>query len=78
MNRHLDGGCQVPIACYAIHTENDQLWLRGLVGSPDGQQQIFKEITGHPNDAETLGIQLAKALLADGAGCILKEVIQNG
>jgi hydroxymethylbilane synthase len=31
LNKHLNGGCQVPIACYAV-LEGDTLWLRGLVG----------------------------------------------
>lgn len=35
LNKRLNGGCQVPIACYAV-LEGDQLWLRGLVGQPSG------------------------------------------
>ncbi len=31
LNKHLNGGCQVPIACYAV-LEGEQIWLRGLVG----------------------------------------------
>ena len=38
--RKLDGGCDVPIASYAI-IEGDQLWLRGRVGSPDGETLLF-------------------------------------
>ena len=34
LNRHLNGGCQVPIAAYAIEREG-RLWLRALVGSAD-------------------------------------------
>ncbi|MQK16784.1 hydroxymethylbilane synthase, partial [Escherichia coli] len=30
LNKRLNGGCQVPIACYAL-LEGEQLWLRGLV-----------------------------------------------
>jgi len=77
MNRHLQGGCQVPIACYAIHDVNsgsDDLWLRGLVGSPDGTHVIRDEIRGKAVDAEELGITLAKSLLQQGAGDILKQV----
>lgn len=73
MNRHLQGGCQVPIACYAIH-QGDQLWLRGLVGSPDGNQMLFDEISGSVVDAEKIGIELAERLLAAGADKILAEV----
>ena len=42
MVRKLDGGCDVPIASYAI-IEGDQLWLRGRVGSPDGETLLFAE-----------------------------------
>ena len=73
MNRHLQGGCQVPIACYAIHQGN-QLWLRGLVGSPDGSQMLFDEISGSVSDAEKIGIELAERLLAAGADKILADV----
>lgn len=76
MNRRLQGGCQVPIACYAIHRDN-QLWLRGLVGAPDGSQMLFDEISGPVGDAEKMGIELAERLLAAGADKILAEVYAN-
>ncbi len=73
MNRRLQGGCQVPIACYALHRD-DQLWLRGLVGAPDGSQLLFDEIQGPIAQAEQLGVTLAERLLAAGADKILAEV----
>lgn len=73
MNRRLQGGCQVPIACYAI-IDGDELWLRGLVGSEDGQQMLRTEFRGSPEDAEALGIKAAEDLLAQGAGDILRAV----
>jgi hydroxymethylbilane synthase len=76
MNRRLQGGCQVPIACYAIHRDN-QLWLRGLVGAPDGSQMLFDEISGPVSDAEKIGVELAERLLAAGADKILAEVYAN-
>lgn len=39
MNRALQGGCQVPIGAHAV-LDGDQLWLRGLVGSPDGSELL--------------------------------------
>ncbi|WP_189419810.1 hydroxymethylbilane synthase [Cellvibrio zantedeschiae] len=77
MNRRLKGGCQVPIACYAVHTD-DGLWLRGLVGSPDGERMLRDEIRGHVNDGEAMGIALADRLLAAGADKILAEVYATG
>lgn len=73
MNRRLEGGCQVPIASYAIH-QNDQLWLRGLVAEPDGTQVLADEVRGLPEQAEALGIQLADRLLEAGADKILAAV----
>ncbi|MFQ2350003.1 hydroxymethylbilane synthase [Aeromonas dhakensis] len=73
MNRALQGGCQVPIGAYAM-VEGEEVWLRGLVGSPDGSRVIRDEIRGPLADGETLGHTLAQRLLADGADAILAEV----
>jgi hydroxymethylbilane synthase len=73
MNRRLEGGCQVPIACYAIHTDQG-LWLRGLVGAPDGSQILADDLYGPVQDAEKMGVALAERLLAAGADKILAEV----
>ena len=73
MNTHLEGGCQVPIGAYA-ELEGDELWLRGLVGKPDGSILLRNEVRGHKDNAEKLGIELAELLLQAGAGAILKEV----
>ena len=73
MNNRLEGGCQVPIAGYALR-EDDQLWLRGLVGSPDGSTVLEAEARGSINDPEALGRAVAEALLNQGAGEILAAV----
>ncbi|MFT6236622.1 MAG: hydroxymethylbilane synthase [Cellvibrionaceae bacterium] len=76
MNRRLEGGCQVPIACYAIH-QNNGLWLRGLVGEPDGSEILTDEISGAVADAEQMGVTLADSLLKAGAGRILSAVYND-
>lgn len=76
MNLALQGGCQVPIGSYSIFKE-DKLFLRGLVGSVDGTQIIRKEIMGNPDDAEQMGLSLAKQLLENGAQEILAEVYKD-
>ncbi len=73
LNKHLNGGCQVPIACYAL-LEGEQLWLRGLVGQPDGGLLLRAEARADVADAEALGVQVAEALLAQGASAILAAV----
>lgn len=73
LNTRLEGGCQVPIGAYAV-LEGDELYLRGLVGSPDGSRIIHTEGRAHRSEGEALGIRLAEDLLAQGAGAILAEV----
>ncbi|MDQ1363180.1 MAG: hydroxymethylbilane synthase, partial [Pseudomonadota bacterium] len=73
MNHRLNGGCQVPIAGYC-ELIGDHIWLRGLVGRPDGSEVIRGEIRGAATDAARLGTTLAEQLLAQGAGRILKEL----
>ena len=75
LNRRLEGGCQVPIGCYAtLNDAQTELYLRGLVGRPDGTLVLRDEIRGPADEAEQLGITLAERLLAAGADRILQEV----
>jgi hydroxymethylbilane synthase len=73
MNHRLEGGCQVPIAGYAV-LEGEGLWLRGLVGEPDGSQVVRGDVRGSLPDAETLGRGLAEELLERGARPILERL----
>ncbi len=73
MNKRLEGGCQVPIAGFA-ELDQDDLHLRGLVGLPDGTQVLRAEASAPAKQAETLGQQVADALLTQGAEQILKTV----
>jgi hydroxymethylbilane synthase len=75
MNHRLQGGCQVPIACYADYLdEGYTLHLRGLVGRPDGSQLLRAGAQAPASEAEALGVQVAEDLLAQGAGEILDQV----
>jgi hydroxymethylbilane synthase len=71
--RRLEGGCQVPIACYG-QMMNGKLHLIGLVGSVDGKRIIKDTIEGEAEKAEKLGVTLAEKLLKQGADVILREV----
>ena len=76
LNRRLEGGCQVPIACYSV-LNGEQLNMRALVGSPDGARLLRVEGADHRQNAELLGIRLADELLEQGAGEILQAVYAN-
>ncbi|HAS3649076.1 TPA: hydroxymethylbilane synthase [Vibrio cholerae] len=73
MSLTLQGGCQVPIGSYAL-LEGDTIWLRALVGEPDGSQIVRGEIRGPRTQAEQLGITLAEQLLSQGAKEILERL----
>ncbi|WPO99785.1 hydroxymethylbilane synthase [Pseudomonas sp. HR96] len=73
MNKHLNGGCQVPIASYAV-LEGEQLWLRGLVGQTTGGLLLEAEQRGPRHSPEALGEAVAERLLSQGAGAILAQV----
>lgn len=73
MNARLNGGCQVPIAGFA-QLQNKQLFMRGLVGSPDGCVLYRSERSGTVEEAETLGRLIAEDLLAQGANEILQAL----
>lgn len=84
MNRHLQGGCQVPIAGFAM-IEDDKLTLTGRVGSVDGNVLLKAQQTNALTDdaqenehiANAMGITVAQALLAQGAEDILKEIYRQ-
>ncbi|CAI8939689.1 hydroxymethylbilane synthase [Pseudomonas sp. IT-P12] len=73
LNKHLNGGCQVPIACYAV-LEGEQIWLRGLVGDPKGGLLLSADARAPRGDAQALGVRVAEDLLGQGADDILKAV----
>jgi hydroxymethylbilane synthase len=73
MNARLNGGCQVPIAGFAQRKGN-QLFMRGLVGSPDGSVLYRTEGSGALDQAEAIGRNIAEDLLALGADKILNEL----
>ncbi|AMK76397.1 MULTISPECIES: hydroxymethylbilane synthase [Methylomonas] len=75
MNARLNGGCQVPIAGFA-EIRGERLFMRGLVGSPDGSLLYRAEAESSLADFTALGNAVAEDLLAQGADRILRELYQ--
>lgn len=68
--RGLGGGCQVPVGA-ACRVEGHTLTLRGAVIRPDGGRRVEATAASPLAQAESLGRQLARQLLALGAAELL-------
>ena len=71
--RHLQGGCQVPIAALA-GVEGNDICLDGLVASLDGVDYYRDRVEGPAIDAEPLGKRLAERLIEAGADKVLRSI----
>lgn len=76
MNARLNGGCQVPIAGFA-ELKAGRLYMRGLVGRPDGKEVYRAEAAGSVEQAEQIGRDVAEDLLKQGGDKILQEVYEQ-
>jgi hydroxymethylbilane synthase len=74
----LQGGCQVPIAGYAVMTGDNSFELTGLVAELDGTAVIRRTAAGTEADARDTGLTLAAQVKAAGADAILQRVYENG
>lgn len=88
--RHLEGGCQAPIGAYATlrAAEGDEdregypvrysIELHGLIASLDGttifRDSISRLISDNPDEADSIGIELADRMLAEGGRGVLREI----
>lgn len=72
--RELEGGCQVPIGVNSI-IDADQLTLKGIVASLDGQTLVRGEVKGSLTSPEEIGTELAYQLKGKGAQTILDAII---
>jgi hydroxymethylbilane synthase len=66
----LGASCQAPVAGHAT-LQGESLRLAGLVGSADGRTILRDSVTGPAREARALGGELARRLLASGAGSLL-------
>lgn len=63
---HLRGGCMAPVGALG-RAEGKELILSAVVLSADGLRRLTASEVGSPSEAESLGIRVADALLAQGA-----------
>jgi hydroxymethylbilane synthase len=73
----LGGGCQVPIGAFA-EMRNDKLHLESIVADPEGTRLLRDSRDGKIEDAEKLGTDAGRALLARGGDAILEAVYGRG
>ena len=73
VSRALGGSCQVPLAAFA-QVDVRNIHIRALVASPDGKTIYRAQAQGLIPDAQTLGLQVAEQLMAQGAGDILSAL----
>jgi hydroxymethylbilane synthase len=71
--KELEGGCQVPIAALAC-MKGKTVHLKGMVSELDGTKLVKDEINGEMEQAEEIGITLARRLLDSGAREILARI----
>ena len=72
MNRALHGSCHVPVAAFA-QLDGERLSLSGLVGSAAQGSIVRAQAQGRGDAPEVLGIEVADALLAQGARALIDE-----
>jgi hydroxymethylbilane synthase len=69
----LQGSCQVPLAVFA-EINDEQLQIRSLVGTPDGQTVLRSKISGEAQNVASLSAKIAEDLLAQGADQIIASL----
>jgi hydroxymethylbilane synthase len=75
VSRQLGGSCEVPLAAHAIWDQN-QMQIRSFVASADGKVVCLAQGNAYVrsvDDAEALGLSVAKELLAQGAAALIPK-----
>ena len=72
----LGGGCLVPLGAHAtIAADGETMRLLAVVASPDGRRLLRVERTGRASRPVALGRMVARELLRQGAGEIVRAVL---
>ena len=74
--RTLEGGCSIPVFGLAT-LQNEQITLNGGIISLGGEKLVKEHTSGHFQEAEELGQQLAQNILQSGGDKILDEIKAN-
>ena len=72
----LEWDCQLPMACYA-QLANSKIFIRGCVGTAEGEQMISGLAEGLEHQGIELGNRLADTLIQQGAKEILQRYLSN-
>ena len=75
--RYIEGGCSAPLGVETAWLKDHQLRLKAIVVSTDGSESAEAEHTStvrNLEEAEALGVIVAKAILDKGADKILAEI----
>jgi hydroxymethylbilane synthase len=76
---YFGGGCQVPVGAHAIRSQDSAtLRLISVVASVDGRRLIRAEGMGPASRPAALGRQVAAELRRQGAGEILRAILESG
>lgn len=68
----LGASCTVPLACHAV-LQGNRVSVTGMVVDPTGEPCYVESREGSHAEAEALGVELAEALLEQGAGAIVQR-----
>ena len=67
----LGGGCRLPFGALA-EVEGGTLRARGFISDAEGTRAFRAEVSGPVDEAESIGVQLAERLLAQGAAAFVE------
>ncbi len=76
VSRQLGGSCEVPLAAHAVWDQN-QMQIRSFVASTDGTAICLADgcaVVQSIEDAEALGLAVAKDLLSQGAADLIPHI----
>ncbi len=68
----IGAGCSAPVAVNAI-ISGDDITIKAMLGYPDGTNIMHKVLSHKVDQCDTLGLELAELMIADGALDILEK-----